>query len=65
VGLAVGMVGIFGQRQQPMIRLLALKAEGQDVWTSPSARLTGQRLVSFLVPYMFVNLRLLPSTTGL
>ena len=41
------------------------EAEGQVVWTRPSPPVTGRRLVSFLVSYMFVYLRPSPSTTGL
>jgi len=40
------------------------EAEGQAVWTRLSPQVTGRRLVSFLVSYMFVYLRPSPSTTG-
>ena len=44
-------------------RPAASKAEGQVVWTCLSPQATGERLVSFLVSFMFVYLRLSPSTT--
>jgi hypothetical protein len=54
----------FGRRRPPLIRLPASGAEGQVAWTGLSPRVTGRRLVSFLVSYMFVYLRLSPSTAG-
>jgi hypothetical protein len=48
-----------------LIRLSAPSTEGQVVRTCLSPLVTGGRLVSFLVSYMFVYLRLSPSTTGL
>lgn len=48
-----------------LIQLAASEAEGQVVWTCVSQPVTGGQLVSFLVSYMFVYLRLSPFTTGL
>jgi hypothetical protein len=42
----------------------ASEAECQVAWTCLSPQLTGRRLVSFLVSYMFVYLRSSPSITG-
>jgi hypothetical protein len=48
-----------------LIRLPAAEAEGQVTWTCPSPQVTGERLVSFLVSFMYVYLRPSPSTTAL
>jgi hypothetical protein len=50
-----------GPRRGGLIRLPAPAAEGQVVWTYRLPPGTGRRLVSFLVSYMFVYLRLSPS----
>jgi hypothetical protein len=42
-----------------------LGSGGQVVWTRLSSQVTGRRLVSFLVSYMFVYLRPSPSTAAL
>lgn len=47
-----------------LIRLPASGAEGKVAWTYLSPQVTGRRLVSFLVSYMFVYLRPSPSTVG-
>jgi hypothetical protein len=49
--------------QTALIRLPASGAEGQTVWVGPSPQVPGGRSVSFLVSFMYVYLRPLPSTT--
>jgi len=48
-----------------LIRLPAREAEGQAVWAEPSRQVPGERLVSFLVSFMYVYLRPSPCTTAL
>jgi hypothetical protein len=45
-------------------REAASGAEGQVAWVGPSPQVPGGRSVSFLVSFMYVYLRPLPSTTG-